>query len=76
MKSYRLSSTFVTVDLLLNNLLPFLKKNSFPHFYFILKKTEIMVAVLNLLGSVGDLYYLCNTLSMLVLPYFGVHNFF
>ena len=39
MKSYRSSSTFVTVDLLLNDLLSFLKKNSFPHFSFFCMKS-------------------------------------
>ena len=33
-----------------------------------------MVADLNLLGSVGDLYCFCNTLSMLVLCNFHVCN--
>ena len=36
---------------------------------FIEKYTEIMVADLNLLGSVGDLYCFSNTLSMLVLNF-------
>ena len=55
MKSYRASSTFVTVDPLFHELLPFVQ-NLFSG----------MVADLNLLGSVGDLYCFCNTLSMLV----------
>ena len=55
MKSYRASSTFVRVDPLFHELLPFVQ-NLFSG----------MVADLNLLGSVGDLYCFCNTLSMLV----------
>ena len=57
MKSYRSSSTVVTVDLLFYELSPFVQN----------KYTEIMVAGLNLLGSVGDLYCFSNTLSMLVI---------
>ena len=121
MKSYRSSSTFVTIDLLFHELLPFVQ-NSFselfsvmlsqismtvrsklPHeelqikFHFrhcwptfswvialcskfvsrlflaINKWTEIMVADLNLLGSVGDRYCFSNTLSMLVIK-FGCHQ--
>ena len=60
MKSYRISSTFVTVDPLFHELLPFVQ-NLFSG----------MVADLNLLGSVGDLYCFCNTLSMLVYIIFG-----
>ena len=45
MKSYRSSSTFVTVDLFFHELLPFVQ-NLF---------SGLMVADLNLLGSVGDL---------------------
>ena len=60
MKSYRLSLTFVTVDLLFHELLPFVQ-NLF---------SGLMVADLNLLGSVGDLYCFSNTLSMLVFVYF------
>ena len=56
MKSYRSSSTFVTVDLLFHELLPFVQ-NLFP---------GLMVADLNLLMLVGDLYCFSNTLSMLV----------
>ena len=55
MKSYRASSTFVTVNPLFHELLPFVQ-NLFSG----------MVADLNLLGSVGDLYCFCNTRSMLV----------
>ena len=57
MKTYRSISTFVTVDLLFHELLPFVQ-NLF---------SGLMVADLNLLGSVGDLYCFSNTLSMLVL---------
>ena len=57
MKSYRSSSTFITVGLLFHELLSFVK-NLF---------SGLMVADLNLLGSVGDLYCFSNTLGMLVL---------
>ena len=55
MKSYRASSTFVTAD---------------PLFPFVQNLFSGMVADLNLLGSVGDLYCFCNTLSMLVSAFF------
>ena len=85
MKSYRSSLTFITVDLLFNELLPFVR-NGFTDFSFFCMKIcrlnlkhqtkntsthmsnfqlylffmkmcdEILVADLNLLGPVGDLY--------------------
>ena len=63
MKSYRSISTFVMVDILFHELLPFVQ-NLF---------SRLMVADLNLLGSVGDLYCFSNTLSMLV--YQGLSSF-
>ena len=62
MKSYRSSSTFVTVDLLFHELLPFVQNS----FYINIKCSEIMVADFTLLGLVGDLYCFSNTFSMLV----------
>ena len=67
MKSYRSSSTFVMVELLFHELLPFVQNLFSGLFLPIQKCNKIIVAGLNLLGSVGDRYCFSNTLSMLVL---------
>ena len=107
MKSYRSSSTFITIDQLFHELWPFVHnsfsglfsamlshismtvgsklpyeelqikfdfRHGWPTFSWVIALcslikmcTKIMVAHLNLLGSVGDLYCFSNTLSMLVL---------
>ena len=68
MKSYRSRSTFVTVDPLFHAFfMPFVQNLFSGLFLPIQKCTKLIVADLNLLGSVGDLYCFSNTLSMLVL---------